>query len=164
MAVEALTLVEECGSMMMTPTIWDTSLKVLGPQTRTPHTPQIPPEDNNPKGCSLHSMEPLREWFCKGADMTSPAEYEASLCQLEDDPPDIRQYNANIREERWAHFSLGGCKVPHNHGGCDSERRSTCYLRERSYYSLSADIASRSSVHSCPARWSQKDSRNLPES
>ena len=23
-----------------------------------------------PKGCSLLSMEPLREWFCKGADMT----------------------------------------------------------------------------------------------
>ena len=28
--------------------------------------------------------------------MTSPAEYEAALCQLEDDPPDIRQYNVNI--------------------------------------------------------------------
>ena len=22
-----------------------------------------PPEDQNPKGCSLHSMEPLRDWF-----------------------------------------------------------------------------------------------------
>ena len=44
--------------------------------------------------------------------MTSPAEYEAALCQLEDDPPDIRQYNANIREERWTHFSLEGVRLP----------------------------------------------------
>ena len=41
--------------------------------TRTPQTSQIPPEDNVPRACSLHSMEPLREWFCKGADMTSRA-------------------------------------------------------------------------------------------
>ena len=70
------------------------------PQVNQPRTP---PEEQNPKGCSLHSMEPLREWFCKGADMTSVAEYEAALCQLEYDPPDIRQYSANIREERWTH-------------------------------------------------------------
>ena len=56
-------------------------------------------------------MEPLREWFCKGADMTSPAEYEAALRQLEEDP-DIRQYNVNIREERWTNFSLEGVKFP----------------------------------------------------
>ena len=42
--------------------------------------------------------------------MTSPAEYEAALCQLEQDPPDIRQLNANIREERWTRFSLEGVK------------------------------------------------------
>ena len=53
---------------------------------RPPNTPRIPPEDQVPRGCSLHSMEPLREWFCKGANMTSPAEYEAALCQLEEDP------------------------------------------------------------------------------
>ena len=41
--------------------------------------PKTPPEDQIPRGCSLHSMEPLREWFCKGADMTSAAEYEAAL-------------------------------------------------------------------------------------
>ena len=57
-----------------------------------------PPEDQNPRGCSLHSMEPLRDWFCRGADMTSASEFEASLCLLEEDPPDIRDYNANIRE------------------------------------------------------------------
>ena len=57
-------------------------------------------------------MEPLREWFCKGADMTSAAEFEAALCQLEEDPPDIRAYNDNIREERWTHFSLEGVKFP----------------------------------------------------
>ena len=40
---------------------------------------RTPPEDQNPRGCSLHSMEPLRDWFCKGADMTSAAEYLSSL-------------------------------------------------------------------------------------
>ena len=75
--------------------------------------PRTPPEDQNPRGCSLHSMEPLRDWFCKGADMTSAAEYEAALCQLEDDPPDIRQYTVNIREERWTNFfSLEGVRLP----------------------------------------------------
>ena len=72
----------------------------------------IPPEDQNPRGCSLHSMEPLRDWFCRGADMTSASEFEASLCLLEEDPPDIREYNANIREERWTHFSLEGVQFP----------------------------------------------------
>ena len=28
------------------------------------------------------------------------------------DPPDIREYNANIREERWTHFSLEGVRFP----------------------------------------------------
>ena len=79
---------------------------------RAPHTPKMLPEDNVPKGCSLQSMEPLREWFCKGADMTSPAEYEAALCQLEEDPPDIRQHSASVREERWPHFSLEGVGFP----------------------------------------------------
>ena len=44
--------------------------------------------------------------------MTSPAEFEAALCQLENDPPEIRLLNDNIREERWAHFSLEGVKFP----------------------------------------------------
>ena len=44
--------------------------------------------------------------------MTSAAEYESALVQLEDEPPDIRQYNANIREERWTHFSLEGVRFP----------------------------------------------------
>ena len=72
------------------------------PRTRQANTP---PEDQNPRGCSLHSMEPLRDWFCRGADMTSASEFEASLRQLEDDPPDIRECNANIREERWTFVS-----------------------------------------------------------
>ena len=72
----------------------------------------IPPEDQNPRGCSLHSLEPLRDWFCKGADMTSASEFEASLCLLEEDPPDIRDYNVNIREERWTHFTLEGVRFP----------------------------------------------------
>ena len=44
--------------------------------------------------------------------MTSPAEYEAALCQIEEDSPDIRQYNDNTREERWTHFSFEGVKFP----------------------------------------------------
>ena len=79
------------------------------PKTRQNNTP---PEDQNPRGCSLHSMEPLRDWFCRGADMTSASEFEASLRLLEDNPPDIRDYNANIREERWTHFSLEGVRFP----------------------------------------------------
>ena len=59
------------------------------PRTRHNNTP---PEDQNPRGCSLHSMEPLRDWFCRGADMTSASEFEAALCLLEEDPPDIRDY------------------------------------------------------------------------
>ena len=47
------------------------------PRSRQNNTP---PEDQNPRGCSLHSMEPLQDWFCKGADMTSASEFEASLC------------------------------------------------------------------------------------
>ena len=79
---------------------------------RPSNQPGTPPEDQVPRGCSLHSMEPLQEWFCRGADMTSSAEYEAALCQLEDDPPDIRQCNVNIREERWSNFSLEGVRFP----------------------------------------------------
>ena len=74
------------------------------PKSRQNNTP----EDQNPRGCSLHSMEPLRDWFCKGADMTSAAEFEAALCQLEDDPPDIREYNVNIREREMDSLFFGG--------------------------------------------------------
>ena len=72
----------------------------------------LAPEDHEPQGCSLLSLEPLQEWFCKGADVTSPTEYEAALCQLEDYPPDIRQYSDNMRKERWTHFLLEGVKFP----------------------------------------------------
>ena len=44
--------------------------------------------------------------------MISPAEHEATLCQLEQNPPEIRLYSDNIREERWAHFSLEGVRFP----------------------------------------------------
>ena len=39
-----------------------------------------------------------------------PLDETAALRQLEEDPPDIRQRNANIREERWSHFSLEGVR------------------------------------------------------
>ena len=64
-----------------------------------------------PRGWVLLFMESLREWFCKGADVTSPLEYEAALCQLEQKPPEIRLLNDNIREERWTRFSLEGVRV-----------------------------------------------------
>ena len=57
-------------------------------------------------------MGPLREWFCKGAAMTCPIEYEAPLRQLEQNPPEISLCNDNIREERWTHFSLERVKFP----------------------------------------------------
>ena len=44
--------------------------------------------------------------------MTSAAEYEAALVQLEEEPPDIRHYSVNIREERWTNFSLEGVRFP----------------------------------------------------
>ena len=44
--------------------------------------------------------------------MTSPAEKEATLCQLEHDPPEIRLCNDSIHEERWTHFSLEGVRFP----------------------------------------------------
>ena len=46
--------------------------------------------------------------------MTSAAEYEAALAQLEEEPPDIRHYNANIWEERWTNFSLEGVRFASN--------------------------------------------------
>ena len=51
---------------------------------------------------------------CKEASIGigGAAEYEAALVQLEEDPPDIRQYNVNIREERWTNFSLEGVRFP----------------------------------------------------
>ena len=81
------------------------------PSPPRPNQSRTPPEEQVPRGCSLRSMEPLREWFCRGADVTSSAECKAALCQLEDDPPDIRQCNVNIREERWSNFSMEGVRT-----------------------------------------------------
>ena len=79
------------------------------PRTNQPKTP---PEDQIPRGCSLHSMEPLREWFCKGADMTSAAEYEAALNLKMTHLTLDNIYNVNIREERWTNFLLEGVTFP----------------------------------------------------
>ena len=61
----------------------------LPPRTNCPRTP---PEDQIPRGCSLHSMEPLRDWFCKGADMTfsrhqRPQPYMYEPCWVESKEP-----------------------------------------------------------------------------
>ena len=44
--------------------------------------------------------------------MSSPQEYQAVLARLETDPPDIRDINDNIKEERWLYFNLDGVKFP----------------------------------------------------
>ena len=94
--------------------------------------------------------------------MTSPAQYEAALCQLEDDPPDICQCNANIREERWSNFSLEGVRFPAV--TVDVIQRGealaavTSYVRTRSHYSFSTDLESRSPVYSSIARRSEENS------
>ena len=111
MAMETLISVEEWDFTMMILTIGDPSPRMPG------HPPELHTHHQLHRRITIKRMffavhGPLREWFCKGADMTSPAEYEAALCQLEEDPPDIRQYYANIREERWIHFSLEGVRFP----------------------------------------------------
>ena len=88
--------------------------------------------------------------------MISAAEYEAALCQLEDDPPDFRQYNVNIREERWTNFSLKEDSLLC--GRCHTEGRGSSDLRKRSYHSLPTNIESRSSVYPSIAGWHQESS------
>ena len=46
------------------------------------------------KGVRCYQWNP----FCKGADMTLLAEYEAALCTLETSPPDTKDIDDNIRE------------------------------------------------------------------
>ena len=94
-------------------------------------------------------MEPLQEWFCKGADMTSPVEYEAALRQLEEDPPDIRQINANIWEERWTHFSLEGVKFPAATVDVIQRGEALAIFERDLIFSLPANFTGRSLVHSC---------------
>ena len=50
--------------------------------------------------------------------MISPAEYEAALQNLENNPPDIRDLNDNIREERWTGFPFESVKFPTLVVGC----------------------------------------------
>ena len=65
--------------------------------------------------------------------MTSLAEYEAALSQLEkEEPPDIRQHNANIKEERWSHLSLEGVRLPALTVDV-TQRRGLGYLRKGSH-------------------------------
>ena len=88
------------------PTVWRTQIPCVRFLTGSPlihltgAPPQphrVPPEDQVPSGCSVLSMEPLREWFCRAADMTSPLDIEAAISQFERDPPHIRDINDNIR-------------------------------------------------------------------
>ena len=112
---------------------------------KTPQISRIPPEDNVPKGCSLQSMEPLREWF-----LASPAECEATLCQLEQAPPDIRQFNANIREECWTHFSLEGVKFPASTVDVIQSGEALAIFEGDLNYPLPTNFTGRSLVYSSP--------------
>ena len=60
---------------------------------------ETPPEEKQTKGCSLISMEPLSQWFCRGAYVFSCG-FEAARQRLEKDPPDVMELNDNTREER----------------------------------------------------------------
>ena len=131
---------------------------------RLSNSPKTPPEEQVPRGCSLHSMEPLREWLCKGADTTSAAEYEAALCQLEDDPPDIRQYNVNIREERWTNFSLEGVRFPAMTVDVIQRGEALAIFERDLVIRLSTDIKSRSSIHTSFVGRYQTSSRDIPKS
>ena len=85
--------------------------------------------------------------------MTSPAEYEAALCQLEEDPPDIRQYNANIREERWSHFSLEGVRFPATTVDV-IQRGKALAIFERDLIIHIQQMSRAAAVYSSIARWS----------
>ena len=85
-----------------------------------------PPEDQNPRGCSLHSMEPLRDWFCKGADMTSASEFEASLRLLEDNPPDIKGLQCKYKGRKVDSFHFRRSQISSHDSRCDPTWRSTC--------------------------------------
>ena len=87
--------------------------------------------------------------------MTSASEFEASLCLLEDDPPDIREYNANIREERWTHFSLEGVRFPATTVDV-TQRGEALAVFERSNHTLSTDFKGRRPVCSCFVGWSEE--------
>ena len=86
--------------------------------------------------------------------MTSAAEFEAALCQLEVDPPDIREYNVNIREERWTHFSLEGLRFPAMTVDV-IQRGEALAVFERDLI-IQTNITSRRSVYSCFVGWSEE--------
>ena len=90
--------------------------------------------------------------------MTSAAEYEATLCQLEDDPPDIRQYNVNIREEGWTNFSLEGVRFPALTVDVIQRGEAIAIFERDLIINLSTDIKSRSSVHTSIVRRNQTSS------
>ena len=108
-------------------------------QNRPPSTPESLQKTMYLRGAH-ESTEPLHEWFCKGADMTSPAKYEAALYQLEEYPPDICQYNDNIRDERWTHFSLEGVRFP----AATVDVIGTSHYRKIAHHPLATDFKGRS--------------------
>ena len=51
------------------PEVLPSSPPVIDLTGPTPSRHEMPPQKQKPKGCSLMSMEPLQQWFCKGADI-----------------------------------------------------------------------------------------------
>ena len=61
--------------------------------------------------------------------MTSAAEFEAALCQLEEDPPDIRQYiQCEYQRRKMDSLFSGRGQIPSYDSRCHSTRRSTRYI------------------------------------
>ena len=52
-------------------------------------------------------------WNRYGNGFAKVQTYEAALCQLAENPLDIRQFNSNIQEERWTHFSATATVAGH---------------------------------------------------
>ena len=95
--------------------------------------------------------------------MTSLAEYEAALCQLEEDCPDIRQHNANIREEGWTHFSLEGVRFPTTTVDV-IQRGEALAIFERDLIIHFQQISQAAALYIRALLGGEKDSRNLPKS
>ena len=120
----------------------DTSLRVLGCKLES-HTPQIPPEDNVPRGCSLHSVEPSREWFCKEADHLQSMKLLCVSLKMN-------------REERWTHLSLEGVNFPTTTVDVIQRRDLIIHFQQ---ISRAAALYIRALLGGV-----KKDSRNLPKS
>ena len=83
---------------------------------------------------------------------------------LEEDPPDSRQYNANIREERWTNFSLEGVRFLAMTADVIQRGEALAIFERDLIIHFPTDIKSRSSLHSSTVGRRKENSRDLPTS